>query len=283
MADKKLDKYYFKTIMKRKVFTIALAALTIGLMGSCSKENPQHKLPEGALPGEFSVSATRKVHFSKGNLVATIDASGAPTAWMFAAKQYDYLGEDEANQTIGSVAGDVDLFGWSTDAISNNWGIHTKTEITDGVTDGNFNDWGKNIGDGKTWRTLSNEEWQYLFDARTNASDLYKFGVTVCGKTNCLVIAPDNWDTTANPLQESYDESAWATAETEGLVCLPAAGYRKGLFLFAVDNIGNYWSSSPCYDDYAYCVCFLPDIFYYTDENDTRELGESVRLITECQ
>ena len=58
-------------------------------------------LPANALPGEFSVSGTKKVHFSQGNLVATIDATGAPTAWKLAANQYDYLGEGGANKTIG--------------------------------------------------------------------------------------------------------------------------------------------------------------------------------------
>ena len=269
--------------MKRITFMVmAVIAIIAGCI-SCSKEDPQHKLPEGALPGEFSVSATKKVHFSQGNLVATIDASGTPVAWNFAKKQYDYLGEGGANSTIGSLAGDVDLFGWSTDASSNNWGIHTKSEVTEGVTSGDFNDWGKNIGDGKTWRTISSEELQYMLDVRANASDLFKFGVSVCDQPNCLIIAPDKWDIIANPLQESYDESAWKKAEANGLVCLPAAGYRRGLFLFAVDGIGNYWSSTPLNDDNAYCVNFLGDIIYYEEEYDTRDIGESVRLITDCR
>ena len=71
-------------------------------------------LPAGALPGEFSVSADKKVYFSQGNLVATIDATGAPTAWKFATNQYDCLGEGGANKTIGVAAGDIDFFGWST-------------------------------------------------------------------------------------------------------------------------------------------------------------------------
>ena len=148
----------------KRFMLIILAVSTVLVSGvSCSKEDPQQKLPEGALPGEFSISAAKKVHFSQGNLVATIDASGVPVAWKFATKQHDYLGECGANGTIGTAAGDVDLFCWSTDATSNNWGIYTMTEITEGVTDGNFNDWGKNIGNGNVWRTLSTEEWQYLF------------------------------------------------------------------------------------------------------------------------
>lgn len=128
----------------KRFMLIILAVSTVLVSGvSCSKEDPQQKLPEGALPGEFSISATKKVHFSQGNLVATIDASGVPVAWKFATKQHDYLGEGGANGTIGTAAGDIDLFCWSTDATSNNWGIYTMTEITEGVTDGNFNDWGK--------------------------------------------------------------------------------------------------------------------------------------------
>ena len=56
--------------MKTKLLTLALAALTIGLLGSCKKDNGPKtpKLPEGALSGEFSVGATKKVQFSQGNL-----------------------------------------------------------------------------------------------------------------------------------------------------------------------------------------------------------------------
>ncbi|MBQ0128155.1 MAG: hypothetical protein KBS80_09280, partial [Bacteroidales bacterium] len=85
--------------------------------------------PEGALSGKFSVGAGKQVQFSKGNLVATIDAAGTPTAWKFAANQYDCLGEGGANKTIGTAAGDVDLFGWSTAATT--YGISTSTSNGD--------------------------------------------------------------------------------------------------------------------------------------------------------
>ena len=47
-------------------------------------------LPEGALPGEFSVSPTKKVRFSKGNL----QYNTATETWNFAEKQYDIIGKD---------------------------------------------------------------------------------------------------------------------------------------------------------------------------------------------
>ena len=286
----------------KKVFTIiSLTALLIGILSSCSKEDPQKKLPEGALPGEFSISAAKKVHFSQGNLVATVNASGVPVAWKFATKQHDYLGEGGANHTIGSSAGDVDLFCWSSDASSNNWGIYTETEITKGVTNGNFNDWGKNIGNGNVWRTLSTEEWQYLFSydgsehGGTNYDNdtrrgKYKYGVTVCGKECCVVLLPDNWDTSllsldifANTTEYNEETSVkWSAMEAAGAVCLPAAGYRKGLIMYAVDSLGNYWTSSAYDDDYALSESFLGDIIY-ADDYDIRYLGFSVRLVTNVE
>lgn len=274
--------------MKTKFFVIALAALSFGFV-SCNKDNgtetPQKNLPAGALSGEFTVNAEgKKVHFSQGNLVATIDNSGAPTAWKFATNQYDYIGEGGANKTIGATAGDVDFFGWST--ASTTYGISTST--SSGDYSGDFVDWGKayceknNITPDNTWRTLSKDEWKYLFETRTNASSLYECGVTVCGKKNCVIIAPDNWDISANPLQASYDATAWATAEAAGLVCLPAAGYRNGSDVDLVGSKGFYWSSSAFGSAHAYIVYFnssnvSPD--YY----DGRRSGDSVRLITECQ
>ena len=231
--------------------------------------------PAGALSGKFSVSASKQIQFSKGNLVATIDATGTPTAWKFAANQYDCLGEGGANQTIGTAAGDVDLFGWSTAAT--NYGISTSTSSSD--YSGDFVDWGNNIGDGSTWRTLSNDEWVYLFETRTNASGLYKCGVTVCGKTKCVVIAPDGFTGT---IETSYDATAWATAEAAGLVCLPAAGNRYGSLVLSVGDYGRYWSST-AYDSYnAYYVRFN-SYNVYPDNYGTRDYGYSVRLITESK
>lgn len=201
-------------------------------------------LPAGALSGEFTVNADgKKVHFSQGNLVATIDATGAPTAWKFAANQYVYLGTGGANKTIGQSAGDVDLFGWSTDASLNNWGIHTKSSSTGDFTTGNFKDWGTAIDDKGTWRTLSIDEWAYLInkDGDNNVrKGKYKCGVTVCEKVSCMVLAPDNFEGT---IAESYTAATWATAEAAGLVCLPVAGYRSG-DVYNAGYGGYYWSST---------------------------------------
>ena len=243
-------------------------------------------LPAGALPGVFSVSADKTVHFSQGNLVATINATGAPTAWKFAANQYDYLGEGGANKTIGKTAGDVDLFGWSTNATSNNWGIHTKISKTTGVTTGEFKDWGTTIDDKGTWRTLSTAEWQSLFNTRTMANggaryeNLTKNGITVEGVTfKGVVLFPDDFTDQAD-WKTKY--TTWEALNNAGLVFLPVAGYREGSKVTYPGANGRYWSSSKGDEEYAYFVNI-----YSTSVTPAQVVvccfGYSVRLITECQ
>ena len=232
-------------------------------------------VPDGALSGKFSVTAIRKVRFSKGNLQATYD--GSKYSWSFAANQYDYVGNAAGNTTIDSQTSGavVDLFGWSTSAT--NFGISTSEYDAD--YSGDFVDWGKNIDNKGTWRTLSNDEWTYLFKTRTNASKLYKYGVTVCGKTNCVIIAPDGYTET---IAASYDTTTWPVAEAAGLVCLPAAGRRDGSSVHNVGHYGYYWSSSAYGSDNAYYVSFGSNFVYPANYNG-RNYGYYVRLIAESK
>ena len=261
-------------------------------------------LPEGALAGKFSVSATKKVHFSKGNLVATINASGTPTAWKFAANQYDCLGEGGANKTIGIAEGDIDLFGWST--TSTTYGISTSTSLGDYSR--GFVDWGisycakNSITPDNTWRTLNWAEWCYLFNKDNtygvnNRSGKYQYGVTVCGKENCVVLLPDNWewDETADehnvgtgwqtggyPETQTGNEVTWKKMEDAGAVCLPAAGYRYGSNVYRVGGYGYYWSSTGGGFFNASSVHFN-SLDVYPDDDDRCYYGYSVRLITESK
>ena len=231
---------------------------------------PEEPAIAGALKGEFSVSATKKVHFSQGNLVATIDATGAPTAWKFAANQYESIGANVANTKIGKEAGDIDLFGWSTDAASNNWGIHTKTSETKNFTTGNFKDWGKAVGDGNTWRTLSKAEWTYLFNNHS------KKWATVNGVKG-YVIAPDGF---AGTLSDTYADDAALAANN--LVFLPAAGDRAAFSVTVFGSDGFYWSSSTDSEDEPYDLHFTSSSVK-PNRTDKRNIGMSVRLVTEVK
>ena len=250
---------------------------------------------EEKLPGLFTVGKGKdgkagtaddvQVRFSKGNLLASIDANGVPTDWKFAANQYAYLGEGGANKTIGTAAGDVDLFGWSTD--STIYGINTSTSKS--TYYGDFQDWGiayckkKSIADG-AWRTLTKDEWVYLINKADNDNvrkGKYKFGVTVCGKTNCLILVPDNIEMDINA---SYEGFTWSVAQAFGLVCLPAAGYRYGSDVNQVGDYGFYWSSTAHEDNIeAYGMKFKSDSVTPDSYEDARYEGHSVRLVTELK
>ena len=256
--------------------------------------------PDGKLSGGFTVDAQgKKVYFSKGNLQATYN--GSSYAWDFAANQYSCVGNAAGNTSIDSQTNDavVDLFGWSTDANNNNWGIHTKTVATQDYTTGGFKDWGKaycaskSITPDNTWRTLSTDEWKYLFNkdntyGANNRSGKYKYGVTVCGKENCVVLLPDNWDETVISLTNfaalnTCDESSnpkWSEMQAAGAVCLPAAGYRDGSDVNSVGVRGIYWSSTAYDGGNAYGV-FFDSYGVDPDFYDFRGHGYSVRLVTE--
>lgn len=66
-------------------------------------------VPVGAINGLFSVSSTKQVYFSKGNL-QYIGSASTPY-WQFAENQWDYIGSFNGS-TFSNV--DRDLFGWGT-------------------------------------------------------------------------------------------------------------------------------------------------------------------------
>lgn len=242
-----------------------------------------------AVPGVFAVSATSKVKFAKGNLVY-IEGS-----FIFEANQYDYR---------ATYSDDVwGHFGWSTN--STDYGMSTSE--SNGDYSGDFVDWGTAIDDGNTWRTLSNDEWGYLFNTRA--------GVTIGGTSNCryayakvtgikgIILIPNavgsantpfawpqgidapttyntyvyNWNGTP-----SYNADEWATLETAGCVFLPAAGRRKGTSVDDAALGGYYWSSTP---DAPPVVGAYYLLFYDSNilqHGNWRYLGHSVRLVQDA-
>jgi len=261
-----------------KTTKIMLSAIAIIAFAACTKETTPEK--SNVLPGIFSVSADKKIQFSKGNLQATFN--GSSYTWGFAENQYDFVGKMAGNttidnQTAGSV---VDLFGWSTP--NTNYGIHTSDNNEDPIYTGDFKDWGTATENMGSWFTLSKEEWDFLIgNTSPRSNTLCKYDVSVCGKRPCLVIAPDNFTGT---IAESYDADAWSSAEAAGLVCIPPACRRMGASVFA--DSGHYWSSTTAQGNYEAYELYLGD----TDPNSDfygfwvsktfRRNGFSVRLVT---
>lgn len=213
-------------------------------------------LDEDALLGKFTVNKEGKaVHFSKGNLL--YDGS-----WKFEDKQYSFHGYDAESNTWG-------LFGWSTS--SSNYGRLTSQDP--GSYAGGFVDWGKNIGDGKTWRTLSEDEWTYLFHNHN-----YKW-ITVCG-TAGMAVAPDN--VSCDEIESTYATDAlWKAAENDGFIFLPAAGVRNGASVNDANKWGYYWSSDMIGNNEWAQDVYFSNSSAKTDHSDSRYYGECVRLVTE--
>ena len=285
-------------------FMAAVMMMTVG----CQKEEiapiiPDSPIvPEGWLPGLFSVSATKQVHFSQGNL----QYQASTNTWRFAEHQYDYVGTQTAdrygyyggnvsgsdNCSISSTySGWIDLFGWGT-------GSNPTLSSPSFEDYGTFMDWGCNaiINGGNTvnqWRTLTIAEWNYLLNTRTDASS--KRGTGNINGVGGLIILPDSWTlpsecsftsgfTTYNPntypdwTHNSYTLAQWAQMEAAGAVFLPAAGHRFGTRVDFVGNWGWYWSSSPFFESSACYMKFDSGQLGATYNND-RQGGFSVRPV----
>lgn len=143
--------------------------------------------------GKFSISADKQVAFAPGNLQYTQSTN----TWSFASTQYDFIGN--ANITDGALADKIDLFGWSTDNTATPFGVSMSNADADYI--GAFVDWGANIIDAaapNTWRTLTDDEWEYLIRTRTNADSLIgaaRINLNVSGGkfVNGVILLPDDW------------------------------------------------------------------------------------------
>ena len=277
--------------------------------------------------GLFSVAENRQVMFAPGNL----QYQASTGTWRFATNQYDYVG-DATNGNVseggvkcdngkvsGSYSGWIDLFGWGTSGWNSGANAYqpysTSTSYSDyypGSSSGNNltgeyanADWGiyNQIGSDPagTWRTLTKDEWVYLFYTRPNAATLFGLG-SVAG-VNGTILLPDGWElpsgvtftpsTSAgladqgtyfynssgnNFSHNTYTAVQWQKImEPSGAVFLPASGDRYGTAVNLAGQGGGYWSSTQYDANYAYYLYFRsyglnPQGYYY------RYYGGSVRL-----
>ena len=241
--------------------------------------------PKNLVIGVFSVSDSKQVTFSKGNL----QYHPANNEWRFAENQTDYIGDANSNCS-STYNGWLDLFGWSTSAT--HFGVSTSEDDKD--YSGSFVDWGTNkIGTDapNTWRTLSYDEWYYLRYNRTNANDLV--GVAQVNGVNGLILLPDNWTCPSGVIFKSgfhsdwsveaygqyqtFSAAEWSKLESAGAVFLPAAGYRYRSNVHSVQRNGWYRSATE-YNSYnARCLLLCSD--EATMFNIISYYGLSVRLV----
>ena len=239
--------------------------------------------------GTFSVSATKQVTFSPGNL----QYHPANDEWRFAENQTDYIGNANSNISSNYYVW-LDLFGWSTS--TTNFGV-SSSEYS-GDYSGSFVDWGTNkIGTDapNTWRTLTYDEWSYLRYNRTNADDLV--GVAQVNGVNGLIFLPDNWTCPSGvtfksgfysssgveyyAAYQTFTADQWSKLEAAGAVFLPAAGYRGGPYVGYVQYSGSYWSATKYSSGYAGYLSFYSDAVRM--DYDSRIYGRSVRLVKDLR
>jgi hypothetical protein len=244
--------------------------------------------------GVFSVAEGKTISFAPGNLQFNAvqgshlraDSIVAKGTWRFAENQWDFVGNN--NDNIGeNHDGWIDLFGWGTGANP----INSSSDNDDYQT---FIDWGTNqIGNDapNTWRTLSKDEWEYLINARSNASSLQ--GVAQVNGVNGLILLPDNWTCPAGvtfksgfhsysgfdyyATYQTFTADQWSKLEAAGAVFLPAAGIRIGAYTSFEQYYGLYWSATEYNSNNIFSILFYSDGAKLRDNSSY--CGQSVRLV----
>ena len=276
----------------------------------------------GALVGKFSVSDTKKVYFSKGNLQYTKSTG----IWSFMDHQYSTvettsqaIGDDYTSQDV------VSLFGWGTSGWNNGntyyqpyntayvnssskgygYGPKNGTTYTYDLTGTYANaDWGlyNAISNGgntaNTWRTLTKDEWTYLFNTRSastvnGTADARYAKAYLFGTTHGVIIFPDSYTHPAGVTAPTginatsstswdgnrYTATDWAKMEAAGCVFLPAAGWRDATTIRSVNEYVRYWTSSTSNNaGYALNVGITESYMNPADYNQ-KNYGYSVRLV----
>ena len=138
------------------------------------------------------------------------------------------------------------------------------------------------------WRTLTREEWAYVFNTRSTSSGI-RYAKAMVNNVNGVILLPDNWNSGCYTLYSTNSSGAsfssnvissttWANSlESHGAVFLPAAGFRNETSVINVGSGGYYWSASYSYNFGAWDVIFY-DGGLSTDWLN-RYSGQSVRLV----
>lgn len=247
-----------------------------------SANDDLHFSSEGSLNGVFSVSPTKRVYFSQGNLRYIANSN----SWLFAEKQYYHRGypyptsDDRPQTSFSFMSGS----------------LYGKSNIDyDKVK---FVDWGCNpIKNGGNiphrWRTLTIEEWKYLFCGRANAAAKYAhISLTWGNRRSGMLLLPDNWLLPDGVQFEPgikkgsldnyqgidlgwfssnfFNYSDWVKMEMAGAVFLPTeVGVNYSSCV--------YWSSTQCDEYNQYCIHIGPQ--YIRLETGGKMSTNFVRLV----
>lgn len=225
------------------------------------------------------------------------------------------------NEISSTYTGWIDLFGWGTSGCENGnlyyrpydyeyleypggdygygYGPTDGTNYLNSLTGTYANaDWGiyNPISNGGNqsgqWRTLTHEEWIYIFNKRETYSG-FRFAKAQVNNVNGVILLPDDWNSSYYSLSNinmnvldfdgnNISASQWGVLEQHGAVFLPCAGSRYQTSVNGTapnPTSGIYWSSS-CNDNYsAYSAVFSNTGGVYPNSHSIRYDGLSVRLV----
>lgn len=270
--------------------------------------------PEGTVNGLFSVCDGRQVYFSHGNL----QYKASTNIWRFAENQWNYVGGTSDDIQFGNVNGSsnndissmydgwIDLFGWGTSGYEHGaicyqpWS--TSQTNSDYYAYGNVGfdlydntnqaDWGYNaISNGgnqenKGWRTLTKDEWFFVFNTRSTQSGI-RYAKAKVNEVNGIILLPDEWSSSifalnyTNNVNATYSSNQisandWLSIlEMNGAVFLPASGKR----FFGFNDYGFYWSSTHKDHNSSFMLHFHDEFYLDPDSYNYREEGHSIRLV----
>ena len=202
---------------------------------------------------KFSVSPSKKVRFTKGNL----QYNKGNGTWRFAEHQYDYIGDSNANIDDPGFNGWVDMFGWGT-------GTNPTCTVDSCNYPGyaTFHEWGNNPitngYDSLDYYTLSKDEWEYVMFTRETETGA-RFVMAQLNGINGIMLFPDSFNVDY-PFEHLNEEAilggdiddvismdAWVEIfEPNGVVFLPAAGIRDNNWW--TDDNGNYTEPHHTYE-----------------------------------
>ena len=234
-----------RTIIKEVHDTVEIVKHDTIYINKCIADN-------GALPGEFSISATKKVRFSQGNLWYNAmagthlcaDGTTQKGVWKFAEHQYDTIGQAQQNKSE-FYDGWISAFSWGTSGWNSGankyqpWdysandpynyfvGGNQNNDLTGNYA---YADWGVYnaiSNEPNKWRTLTKDEWNYLLKQRPNYQQLCSYA-NINGITG-MILLPDNfvmpegisYSPSNNYSQNHYTLSEWAILEEHGAVFFP--------------------------------------------------------------
>ena len=282
-------------------------------------------VPEGAINGLFTINENGdQVYFSQGNLQYIGNVS--MPYWKFADNQWDFFGDN--GQAGGGIHNNRDLFGWGTsgwDCGNTNFepwkviyiriALGTSYYISDQGflygPQGNNNlsdeyansDWGiynpiLNGGNqSNLWRTLTQEEWNFVFNLRNTPSGI-RYAKAQVNDVDGVILLPDNWSSTIYQLYGNTNEtwaeyssnvidvSQWNTLQDAGAVFLPVTGVRTNSapnYQFITSSIsalneGYYWTADS-YSNTAAFYIYFSNSNCSTNSRNSRGTGRSVRLV----